>query len=191
MATTSALFLKLYLQQLLKTYAMRDKAFNIQLMEYQKILKNLAKRFTKDQEAINDLVQETFIRALKYMDQFFNNPRVVSWLFVIMKNIYINQYKRLNYQQNYEDISLYYYNQHLSTEPYTEDSSDKKMMLGDISKILNELPAAHGEMFNNYIEGYKYRELSEMYGIPEGTIKSRIHIIRKTLQKKLKYKYSA
>ena len=72
---------------------MKDKAFNTQLIEYQKILKNLAKRFTKDQEAINDLVQETFIRAFKYMDQFFNNPRVVSWLFVIMRNIYINQYK--------------------------------------------------------------------------------------------------
>ncbi|TCV10184.1 RNA polymerase sigma-70 factor (ECF subfamily) [Sphingobacterium alimentarium] len=170
---------------------MKDKAFNNQLLEYQKILKNLAKRFTKDQEAINDLVQETFIRALKYMDQFFNNPRVVSWLFVIMRNIYINQYKRLSYQQNYDDISLYYYNQNTSTEPYSEDISDKRMMLGDISKILSDMPSTHGEMFNNYIDGYKYRELSEMYGIPEGTIKSRIHIIRKTLQKRLNMKYSA
>lgn len=170
---------------------MKDKAFNTQLIEYQKILKNLAKRFTKDQEAINDLVQETFIRAFKYMDQFFNNPRVVSWLFVIMRNIYINQYKRLSYQQNYDDISLYYYNQNTSTEPYSEDISDKRMMLGDISKILSDMPSTHGEMFNNYVDGYKYRELSEMYGIPEGTIKSRIHIIRKTLQKKLNMKYSA
>lgn len=170
---------------------MKDKALNTQLIEYQKILKNLAKRFTKDQEAINDLVQETFIRAFKYMDQFFNNPRVVSWLFVIMRNIYINQYKRLSYQQNYDDISLYYYNQNTSTEPYSEDISDKRMMLGDISKILSDMPATHGEMFNNYVDGYKYRELSEMYGIPEGTIKSRIHIIRKTLQKKLNIKYSA
>ena len=170
---------------------MKDKAFNNQLLEYQKILKNLAKRFTKDQEAINDLVQETFIRALKYMDQFFNNPRVVSWLFVIMRNIYINQYKRLSYQQNYDDISMYYYNQNTSTEPYSEDISDKRMMLGDISKILSDMPSTHGEMFNNYIDGYKYRELSEMYGIPEGTIKSRIHIIRKTLQKRLNMKYSA
>lgn len=169
---------------------MKEKAFNNQLMEYQRILKSLAKRFTKDQEAINDLVQETFIRALKYMDQFFNNPRVVSWLFVIMRNIYINQYKRLSYQQNYEDISFYYYNHNLSTEPYTEDTSDKRMMLGDISKIISDLPTSHGEMFNSYIDGYKYRELSEMYGIPEGTIKSRIHIIRKTLTKKLKVKYT-
>ena len=86
---------------------------------------------------------------------------------------------------------MYYYNHSLSSEPYTEDSSDKRMMLGDISKIIAELPVAHGEMFNNYIDGYKYRELSEMYGIPEGTIKSRIHIIRKTLQKRLKVKYTS
>ena len=168
---------------------MKNKAFEIQLLEYQCILKGLAKKFTKDQEAINDLVQETFIRALKYMDQFFNNPRVVSWLFVIMRNIYINQYKRLSYQQNYEDISLYYYNHNLSTDPCIEDISDKKMMLREISRIISDLPREHGEMFNNYIDGYKYRELSAMYGIPEGTIKSRIHIIRKMLQKKLNVKY--
>lgn len=168
---------------------MKDHALNTQLVEHQKILKNLAKKFTKDPEAINDLVQETFMRALKYMDQFFNNPRVVSWLFVIMKNIYINQYKRLHFQQNYEDISLYFYNQNLSSEPHCDEVTDKRMMLSEIASILNELPASHGEMFNNYIDGYKYRELSEMYGIPEGTIKSRIHIIRKMLQKKLKGKY--
>ncbi|WP_082021795.1 RNA polymerase sigma factor [Sphingobacterium sp. T2] len=78
------------------------------------MLKNLAKKFTKDPDVTNDLVQETFIRALKYVDQFFDNPRVVSWLFVIMRNIFINQYKRLTYQQNYEDISLFYYNQKIS-----------------------------------------------------------------------------
>lgn len=167
-----------------------DAAFNKQLVEYQRILKNLAKKFTKDPDAINDLVQETFIRALKYVDQFFDNPRVVSWLFVIMRNIFINQYKRLTYQQNYEDISLFYYNQKLSSEPRMDDVSDQRMMLKDISKILSDMPLSHGEMFNHFVDGYKYRELSEMYGIPEGTIKSRIHIIRKTLQKKLQAKYN-
>lgn len=168
---------------------MKDKAFENQLVEYQGILKNLAKKFTKDAEAIDDLVQETFTRAFKYIDQFFNNPSVVSWLFVIMRNIYINQYKRMYFQQNYEDINLYYYNRNFCIEP-SEERADKKMILTKISKILDDLPESHGEMFNNYIKGYKYRELSEMYGIPEGTVKCRIHMIRKNLKKKLKGIYS-
>ena len=168
---------------------MKNKKFNNQIMEYQGILKNLAKRFTKDQEAINDLVQETFLRALKYMDQFFNNPRVVSWLFVIMRNIYLNQYKRLNNQQSYEDISLYHYNQLSSIDSNIESHMDNKMILGEISNLVNSLPEAHSMIFNKFIDGYKYRELSAMYGIPEGTIKSRIHLIRKSLQRKIKLKY--
>lgn len=169
---------------------MRDNRFNNQLVEYQRILKNLAKKFTKDQEEINDLVQETFTRALKYVDQFFNNPQVVSWLYIIMRNIYINQYKRMSHHQNYQEISLWYHNQNLSADLYKNEYTDSRLLLGDVSKIIGELPETHGEMFNHYIDGYKYRELSAMYGIPEGTIKSRIHLIKKMLQKKLKGKYN-
>ncbi|MFZ4262116.1 RNA polymerase sigma factor [Sphingobacterium sp. HJSM2_6] len=164
---------------------MENRIFNNQLLEYQCILKGLAKRFTKDQEAINDLVQETFLRALKYMDQFIQNPQVVSWLYVIMRNVYINQYKRLQHKQNYEDIVFHYELQSATIEPFNEDISDKRMLLNDISKIVAKLPSSQGNMFNDYVSGYKYRELSERYGIPEGTIKSRIHIIRKNLQKQL------
>lgn len=168
---------------------MENKAFNDQILEYQQILKNLARRFTTDPDEINDLIQETFIRSLKFVEQFEDNPRVVSWLFVIMRNIYINQYKRQNYQNQYEELSLHYNSYHISAEPLCEEIYDKRMMLEEISNILEAMPMAHSEMFNHFINGYKYRELSDMYGIPEGTIKSRIHIIRKTLQRELSVKY--
>lgn len=173
-----------------KSLFMKNKAFNDQILEYQQILKNLARRFTTDHEEINDLIQETFIRSLKFMDQYVDNPRVVSWLFVIMRNIYINQYKRQSYKNQYEELSMHYNSYHISAEPLCEEVFDKRMMLEDISTILEEMPDAHSKIFNHYIDGYKYRELSDMYGIPEGTIKSRIHIIRKTLQKTLSVKYN-
>lgn len=59
-------------------------------------------------------------------------------------------------------------------------------MLQDIQKILSEMPDNYQEMFTNYINGYKYRELADIYDIPEGTIKSRIHFIRKSIQRKMR-----
>ena len=162
---------------------MKNQEFNNQLKSYSTVLKNLATRFTRDQDEIQDLIQETFIRAFKYMDQFYKNPRVVSWLFVIMRNIYINQYRRKQHTFAYQQYAAMPYQQMGASEPFTEASVDKKLILKDIQNSLNKMPATYKEMFNHYVNGYKYKELSEIYGVPEGTIKSRIHHIRKSLMR--------
>lgn len=162
---------------------MENKNFNLQLAEYHSVLKNLAYKFTNDPDDIQDLVQETLLRALKYIDQFFHNPRVVSWLFVIMKNIYINHYRNKKHKYLYENRKACEYQDLGCHEPFTESSVEGRLTLKDIQYALDRLPTKHKEMFNRYVNGYKYKELSDMYGIPEGTIKSRIFFIRKSLQK--------
>jgi len=161
---------------------MYNKKFNYQLQEYRRILKNLAYQFTKNHDEIEDLVQETFVRAFKYMHQFIKNPKVMPWLFVIMRNVYINHYRRCRHKQNYMDFT-YHNTTQSHAAPATEDTVEKRIILKEIQCILNKMPIQYGEMFNKHINGYKYRELSEIYGIPEGTIKCRIHLIRKSLQK--------
>lgn len=161
---------------------MENKDLNLQLIEYRSVLSKLAYKFTNDPEDIQDLVQETLLRALKYIDQFFHNPRVVSWLFVIMKNIYINHYRNRKQRFQYEhhkvaecqDLGCY--------EPYIENIAEQRLALKDVQQALKKLPEEYQDMFNRYINGYKYKELSEIYGMPEGTIKSRIFLIRKGLQ---------
>lgn len=165
---------------------MKNVTLDQQLEEYAGILRHLATKFTHDYDEIQDLVQETFARALKYLDNFFKNPNVVSWLFVIMRNIYINQYRHQQYRHKYEQFSARQYRQMSFSEPFVEDNIDKRFMLQDIQKILSEMPDNYQEMFTNYINGYKYRELADIYDIPEGTIKSRIHFIRKSIQRKMR-----
>lgn len=164
---------------------MKNVTLNHQLEDYTVVLKHLATRFTQDYDEIQDLVQETFIRAFKNMDQFFQNPNIVSWLFVIMRNTYINQYRHKQYRQSYEQHTLYQYQQAGCSEPYEEDGMEKKFILQDIQSLLKKMPGNYQELFNNYLKGYKYRELADLYGVPEGTIKSRIHLIRKNLQRKI------
>lgn len=162
---------------------MDSKNLNIQIGKYRTILKNLAYKFTNDPEDIQDLVQETLLRALKYIDQFIDNPRVVSWLFVIMKNTYINHYRTQQQKYLYENHQAADSRNVGQQEPFIESCVEKRLILEDIYYALNLLPAEHQEIFHAYVKGYKYRELAEMYAIPEGTIKSRVFLIRKKLQK--------
>lgn len=164
---------------------MENKELNLQLVQYRIALKNLAYKFTSDPDEIQDLVQETLLRALKYIDQFFQNPKIISWLFVIMKNIYINHYRNRQQQRMYKNHALSVFQDRGCLEPFTENTIEGKFILKDIKKALAQFPADHSDMFKQYINGYKYKELADIYGIPEGTIKSRIHIMRKNLQKKL------
>ncbi|ERJ59318.1 RNA polymerase sigma factor [Sphingobacterium paucimobilis] len=162
---------------------MTNKDLNVQLLEYRSVLKNLAYKFTSDPEDIQDLIPETLLRALKYVDQFFNNPQIIPWLFVIMKNIYINQYRTKKYKFIYENQKATEYQNLGSHEPFTENTVERQLILKDINKALGCMSDENQEIFNTYIKGYKYRELSDMYCMPEGTIKSKIFTIRKQLQR--------
>lgn len=164
---------------------MKNVATDQQLEEYAGILRHLATRFTQDYDEIQDLVQETFVRALKYTDNFIENPKIVSWLFVIMRNVYINQYRNYQYRRNYEQHSANQYLQMSYSEPYVDDNMEKRFVLQDVQRHLNTMPENYKEIFTSYINGYKYRELADIYDIPEGTIKSRIHFIRKSIQRKM------
>src|SRR5690606_12196387 len=104
---------------------MKNVTLNQQLEEHGDILRNLATKFTQDYDEIQDLVQETFDRALKHMDNFCKNPTIVWWLFVIMRNIYISQYPHRQYRRTDEQYSASKYRQMSFSEPFTEENFDK------------------------------------------------------------------
>lgn len=179
-----ALFLS-YLTCIKNNIVMENNTLNLQLTQYRMALKNFAYKFTTDPDEIQDLVQETLIRALKHMDQFVQNPKIISWLFVIMRNIYINQYRHRQQRRKYENYALSSWQDLGCREPFTENTIEGKLIIKDVQKALSQFPEDQSRMFMNYIHGYKYKELAKIYSVPEGTIKSRIHIIRKSLQQKL------
>lgn len=164
---------------------MERKEINTKIKECNIILKKLAHKFTNNPEDVQDLVQETLMKSLRYLDQYFHNPKVISWLYVIMKNVYINQFRRQKQKLDYERYQLSEYHQIGLLEPSVENQVEGAFMMNDILNLLNKFPSQQKEMFFKFVDGYKYKELSAHFDMPEGTIKSRIHFIRKDLRKKL------
>ena len=144
------------------------------------ILNRLANNFTTDQNEKEELVQETFIRSLKSIEKFINHPKIVAWLYVIMKNIYLNKYRRLNLYRTAEN-ELTYTGENRSSK----NNAESRFVLGDIEKSIKSLSAENYEIISMYLEGFKYYEIAETMDIKEGTIKTRIHTIRRILRKKL------
>ncbi|KKX49548.1 MULTISPECIES: RNA polymerase sigma factor [Sphingobacterium] len=161
---------------------MEHANLNVLFQEKRQQLNHFASQFTNDYDEKEDLVQETFIRALKSVHNFINDPKLMTWLYVIMKNIYINQYRR-------EKRKHLIYEEYIHTDYFntvSKNLNEDKMIQDDIQKALASVSADNAEIFKLYLDGYKYHEIAEAYNLPEGTVKSRIHQTRKTLQQKLK-----
>ncbi len=98
-----------------------------------------------------------------------------------MRNIYINHYRKTKRTENYH----HEYAALASADSVSTNLSSSKFIQDDIQKALRQLSEDNYEIFNMFLEGYKYHEIAEYMQMPEGTIKTRIHFIRKTMQKQL------
>ena len=164
-----------------KEISMENVSLNALFKEKRLILNHFASQFTSDYDEKEDLVQETLIRALKSIHNFINDPKLMTWLYVIMKNIYINQYRR-------ERRKSVVYDDYLNLTIQSSmviNISENNLLEDDIKKALDSLPSEHAETFRMYLDGFKYHEIAEHFNVPEGTIKSRIYLTRKKLQQKL------
>ncbi|WP_270088946.1 RNA polymerase sigma factor [Sphingobacterium sp. SYP-B4668] len=160
---------------------MTKTEFNTQVIGQTNELKSFAKRFTKDHEEINDLLQETFLKAVTYFNSFQEGTNLRGWLYTIMRNTFINNYRRMSKGQSFitteEEISpanLYFSAVH--------NAGENKFMMEDIQSALKELEEGCYIPFTMYFEGYKYNEIAEYLDLPIGTVKTRIHIARKKLK---------
>lgn len=150
--------------------------------EKRSLLYHFSSKFTSDPDEREDLIQETWIRAFKSIDEFIHQPKLMSWLYVIMKHTYINHYrktKRVNeIEETYVDLK--------STDTITYNNGVNKFVADYIQKAMSGLSEENYEIFRLYLDGYKYHEIGSYFEMPEGTIKTRIHTIRKKLKQDLK-----
>ena len=152
------------------------------IVENEQVLNRLANKFSSDPLVKEELVQETFVRSLKSIQRFIGHPKLVSWLYVIMKNIYFNQYRRQNVRRKAEkDMQV----SDMSARTQ-KNNAESKFIVDDIQKMILTLSEENYIIFTMYAEGYKYHEIAKYLNINEGTIKTRIHTIRKSLRAKLK-----
>jgi RNA polymerase sigma-70 factor (ECF subfamily) len=163
---------------------MTTKDFDKMLLENTDFLKPFAITLTRDQESAKDLIQETIFRALANREKYNVGTNVKAWLYTIMRNIFINNYRRKAKQNTIFDKTpnefMINYNQ-----ATIDNTAEGQIKMKEIKAALNELPQIFKSPFILYYEGYKYHEIAEMLEEPLGTIKSRIHFARKLLKTQL------
>jgi RNA polymerase sigma-70 factor (ECF subfamily) len=159
--------------------------FNTRLISLQDNLKYFAKSLTSNEDDANDLMQETFLKAIQYKDKFDPATNLKAWTYTIMKNTFINNYRKNMRKSTFVDTTddLYY----LNVNNKAEDSvPDTQYFKDEISRKIESLEDEHRIPFKMHFEGYKYKEIAEVLNLSIGTVKSRIFFSRKKLINKLK-----
>ena len=163
---------------------MSTAEFTLLLTENADFLKPFAINLTKDHEVAKDLFQETLYRALSNKDKYNVGTNIKAWLYTIMRNIFINDYRKKAKQSVVLDNSP---NDFLIDQTRTKVLNDgvTNLNLREVKQFIYDLPELFRTPFNLYFEGYKYNEIAEELNEPLGTIKSRIHFARKILKQKI------
>lgn len=159
--------------------------FNNQLLTHQNVLKYFALKLTTNMDDAEDLLQETFLKALKYKDKFQEQTNLKSWLYTIMKNTFINNYRRnvrkRNVITNSDDKDYL-----IPAPNFSAVSPESHYNFKEISKTIDKLSDDCRIPFEMHNDGYKYKEIADELGLPIGTVKSRIFLARQKLTKALK-----
>jgi len=158
--------------------------FGVEIMQYERMLRPFAFNLTKNREECEDLVQDTFFRALSNQEKFEEGTNIKAWLFTIMRNIFINNYRKNQKRNTVTDTSD---NQYLlnSTREVEKNGSERAFLAQDIEKAMAGVSKDFTEPFMLYYTGFKYQEIADKLDLPLGTVKSRIFFARKELQEKL------
>ena len=163
---------------------MSSLEFNQLLVSNAEFLKPFASTLTKDSEAAKDLFQETLYRALANKDKYNVGTNIKAWLYTIMRNIFINNYRRKVKQNTIFDTTpnefLLNHNQVI-----IPNAAEGNLRIKDIQMAIHKLPEIFRNPFLLYFDGFKYHEIADMLAEPLGTIKSRIHFARKLLKSQI------
>ena len=155
--------------------------FDQMLLNNTEFLKPFAITLTRDQEQAKDLMQETLYRALANKEKYNVGTNVKAWLYTIMRNIFINNYRRRSKQQTIFDSTPDDFLLNLSQGAVANDAV-ATLNMKEVQEAIDELPEIFKTPFLLYFDGFKYNEIADMLTEPLGTIKSRIHFARKLLK---------
>ncbi len=163
-----------------KIRLMSSVEFNKQILAFSNQLRYFALSLTSNDEQAKDLLQETMLKAMVYRDKFADSTNLKAWLYTIMKNIFINNYRRAAKTRTIIDGTkdLYYVN---LPQVASGRVAESKMNEKEIYKAVEVLEDEYKIPFEMYFEGYKYKEIAEHLDLPIGTVKSRIFLARKQL----------
>jgi RNA polymerase sigma-70 factor, ECF subfamily len=169
------------MDMLTKKTVMTATEFQETIQTYDQQLRPFAYNLVKNKEECEDLIQDTLYRAMVNREKFAEGTNLRAWLFTIMRNIFINNYRRKKLQKTVADGSdnQYLINNNKST---VSNESDRSFLSEEISKAMAQVSQDFVAPFMMYFSGYKYQEIADYFHLPLGTVKSRIFFARRELQ---------
>ncbi len=162
---------------------MESNNFQANLMKLQGNLLNFAYMLTSNRDDAYDLLQDTTLKALDNKEKYVDNTNFKGWVFTIMRNIFINNYRRVARAATVVDTTENLYHLNLSQDSGLE-TPEGSFGAKEITAYINEFPDEYRVPFSMHVAGYKYNEIAEKMELPLGTVKSRIFFARQKLQKR-------
>jgi RNA polymerase sigma-70 factor (ECF subfamily) len=166
----------------------KDDEFIKEALPHEDALYNYALKISGNSDDAQDLVQETYYKAYRHFDKFQTGTNSKAWMFMILKNSFINDYrksKREPYILDYEQIQNFYDN--VKSDRAQENNLDKEfyndLLDDELTAAIDQLPTKMREVFLLCdLDGNSYEETAELVGCPVGTVRSRLHRARHMLQ---------
>lgn len=166
--------------------------FNEELFPHMEALKTFAYHLTYNDQDAEDLVQETYLKAHKFIDRYISGTNAKAWLFKILKNAYINEYRKKSKRPtkvDFEEIISFHNTDKDSKTGYNDLRVDlfHDMMGDEVTMAINSMPIDFRTVILLCdIEGFTYEEISKIIDVPIGTVRSRLFRARNMLKEKLK-----
>ena len=160
-----------------------NESFKNRLIGLQGNLLSFAYQLTSNREQAEDLLQDTTLKALDNEEKYVDNVNFKGWIFTIMRNIFINNYRQTVRKSTVIDQTEDLYHLNISQDSGL-DTPEGSFAVKEISSALNSFSDEYRIPFNMFVAGYKYNEIAEKMNLPLGTVKSRIFLARKRLQQR-------
>lgn len=178
-----------------QNYTEKEKyrIFDQEFMPHINSMYNFAYRLTVDEDEAKDLVQDTYLKAFRFITSFQKGTNAKAWLFRILKNSFINDYRKKSKEPakvDYQEVETFYNSDEADADNITVDlrvESVQEMIGDEVANALNSLAVDFRTVIILCdIEGFTYEEMAKILDIPIGTVRSRLHRARNLLKEKLK-----
>lgn len=162
---------------------MKADSFKTNLLSLQSNMLNFAYMLTSNRDDAFDLVQDTTLKALDNQDKYADNTNFKGWVFTIMRNLFINNYRRAARSVTIVDTTENLYHLNISQDSGLV-APEGSFTTGEITASINKFSDDYRIPFSMHVAGFKYNEIAVKMGLPLGTVKSRIFFARKKLQER-------
>lgn len=162
----------------------KKSSFETSILGLQGNLLSFALKLTANQEEAKDLVQDTTLKALHNEEKFVENTNLKGWMLTIMRNIFINNYRKSARENTVIDSTEDLFHLNVKQDSGLE-TPDGAYACNEITAIIERFAPEYRQPFTMHVAGYKYEEISDKLQMPLGTVKSRIFFARKRLQELL------